>query len=538
MAPLRLFAQGTRTNAASATYQLLQQLQVPVTVTTVREVVEFHPDADSLYSISDALRRWQVDALALEVDKAKLHQLPVPFVAFTTAGGGKFKVVSKVEAEEVLYINDRGKLEKGPRTEFENTWNGVALLAERGTASGEPAYGASRRKEQWANWRIPLFIAALALLAANTIAFGETLSVPLLFTLMLLKGAGVVITGLLLWYELDSSNPALQQVCNGSAATNCAAVLQSGAAKLFNRISWSEIGFGYFAGGFLLLLFGISASAFTALAWLNLLALPYTLFSVWYQWRVARQWCPLCLAVQALLLAEGLAFYFMHWSVAADLSLTLAVLPQFLFAFALPLLLWYFTKPAWLQAGQTRELRRSLARIKYNPEVFGALLTRQKQLVAAPEGLGIILGNPGAANTIIKVCNPYCGPCAKAHPVIEKLLRSNENLRVQIIFTATGDEGDYRAGPVRHLMALQEMGNHALLQQALDDWYGSEEKDYDAFAAKYLVAPELLQGQTPRLAAMHHWCNRMEVLATPTFFVNGYQLPDMFQIEDLEQILL
>ena len=35
---------------------------------------------------------------------------------------------------------------------------------------------------------------------------------------------------------------------------------------------------------------------------INILALPYTIFSVYYQWRVAKQWCVLCLVVQGLLI--------------------------------------------------------------------------------------------------------------------------------------------------------------------------------------------------------------------------------------------
>ncbi|HEY2722735.1 MAG TPA: hypothetical protein VGI82_13465 [Chitinophagaceae bacterium] len=41
------------------------------------------------------------------------------------------------------------------------------------------------------------------------------------------------------------------------------------------------------------------------ISWLNIFALPYTLFSVYYQWKVAKQWCILCLAVQGLLLLGG-----------------------------------------------------------------------------------------------------------------------------------------------------------------------------------------------------------------------------------------
>ena len=66
-------------------------------------------------------------------------------------------------------------------------------------------------------------------------------------------------------------------------------------------------------------------------------------------------------------------------------------------------------------------------RIKYNPQIFEALLLKQKKIEQCTESLGITLGDVSAKNTLIKVCNPYCGPCAKAHPEIEKLLEENKD---------------------------------------------------------------------------------------------------------------
>src|SRR6202000_2271777 len=82
-------------------------------------------------------------------------------------------------------------------------------------------------------------------------------------------------------------------------------VLQSKASHI-GGISWSAIGFTYFTGSLLFQLFAgmINPVALSLLAWINLAALPYVLFSVFYQWRVARQWCVLCLSVQVLLVLQ------------------------------------------------------------------------------------------------------------------------------------------------------------------------------------------------------------------------------------------
>jgi protein-disulfide isomerase len=146
------------------------------------------------------------------------------------------------------------------------------------------------------------------------------------------------------------------------------------------------------------------------------------------------------------------------------------------------------------------------------------------------------MGNPLAANTIIKVCNPYCGPCAKAHSVIEKLIEKDDNLKVQIIFTATDDEKDSKSKSVKHLMALNEKDDKHLIQKALDDWYMADKKDYDLFAAKYVLNGEL-EKQGDKLKAMSAWCDEVKIEFTPTFFINGYQLPEMYKIEEVKYFL-
>ncbi len=166
-----------------------------------------------------------------------------------------------------------------------------------------------------------------------------------------LKLAGVVITVLLLWYEIDKANPVLKQICGMGSQTNCAAVLGSKQAKLFGGVSWSEIGFFYFAGGFISLLVSGANAAYTLqlLAWLNVLALPYTIFSVYYQWRIAKQWCPLCLGVQAVLIAEFVTSVATNSLAAKNidqgvfgffLSTFNYQLSTFL-AFLLPIIAWY-----------------------------------------------------------------------------------------------------------------------------------------------------------------------------------------------------
>lgn len=90
-------------------------------------------------------------------------------------------------------------------------------------------------------------------------------------------------------------------------------------------------------------------------------------------------------------------------------------------------------------------------------------------------------------------------------------------------------------------MAIKENNDEANLKKALDDWYLSEIKNYDAFAAKY--PPDSyrenggLEKQGNKIEAMDKWCKEIDIAFTPTIFINGFQLPGAYSIEDLQYFL-
>ncbi len=526
---------------------LLQQLRVQVTHSSINNALLNHPDYPSLLSITDVLRQWNIASTAIRVDGEKLHEIPVPFIAYTKNSGGSFFTITQTTQQYVSYASRGGGRGKIPLEEFLKNWTGIALLAEAEEKAGEKDFLQKRRMEFLSSLKLPVLI--LTAIGISVFAAYQQFYQPAIFrvfsTIIALKLAGVVITVLLLWYEIDKANPVLKQICGMGSQTNCAAVLGSKQAKLFG-VSWSEIGFFYFAGGFISLLVSGANAAITLqlLAWLNVLALPYTIFSVYYQWRIAKQWCPLCLGVQAILIAEFVT------SVATN-SLTANNIGQGVFefflstinyqlstflAFLLPITAWYLLKPLLLQTEEAKRKKRELLKLKYDNRIFNALLPKQKRLEVFPNGLGIVMGNLNATHTIIKVCNPYCGPCANAHPQIDALLEANSDVKVQIIFTATSGESDTRNKPVKHLLAVAGKNDGGLTKQALDDWYLPAKKDYETFAAKYPMNGELAK-QDAKVEAMNKWCMDTAIAYTPTFFVNGYQLPDIYTVGDLQYFL-
>ncbi|SDP99827.1 Protein-disulfide isomerase [Mucilaginibacter sp. OK268] len=543
----------SKANGPEIALLLTTLLDVKISATTLTKEIEEHPDYPSLLSISDVLNGYGIENMGIKFDTDKFLEIPVPFI--TQLRGKKsttnfFTIVKDFNGDNVRFFDpEKHKWGTLAKESFLKNCSGIALLAEAGGSAGEKDYIKIRRIEKRKNniqYITALSIPAIVLIAGITafMQYGSGVLLPFVFTLLTLAGG---ITGaLLLWYEIDQHNPVLQQICGGGKKANCAAVLQSKASKIAG-VSWSAIGFSYFMGMLLLLLFsgiGNPGVLFTV-AWLNAVASPYILFSVYYQWRIAKQWCLLCLVTQALLALQLITVFAGGWHTLLPFStITPGLIVSVITALAVPFIVTAILIPALQKAKESKRVNTELQKLKHNRQIFAALLQKQKEITENPEGLGITLGNPNAAYKLIKVCNPYCGPCAKAHTPMEELLHNNPEIQVQILFTASNKEGDIQAPPVKHLLAIAEKNRESIVKQALDDWYLAENKNYEAFTSKYPMNGELKQ-QNDKIEAMREWCNKTGIEFTPTFFVSlpetnnekttrYYQLPDVYSVADLK----
>jgi thiol-disulfide isomerase/thioredoxin len=530
-----------------ATIAFLKLLDVKVNSATVDETLQNHPDWPGLLCVSDSFNKWNIPNGAGKIEPNQIGHLPVPFIAYTHDREHPLCIVTKVTDTTIdVYSKNYNKAITKSKEEFLKSWTGIYLIAEPDENSGEKEYEKNKRKA-FINALIPASLFALLLIISffsiynilNNNVSNQVANVTGVYFQYFILLAGVVVTSLLLWYEIDKTNPLLQKVCTGITKGNCNAILTGKQSKLFSWLSWSEVGFFYFSGGLLALLFASSdvTNTISLLGWLNILALPYTVFSVYYQWRVAKQWCVLCLAVQALLVLGGINIIANNYLLSFS-ALSFSFFTKNVLLYLLPILLWYVVKPYILHLQKAKNTKREYLRIKFNTEIFETLLKKQKHISVSTEGLGIDIGNPRANNTLIKVCNPYCGPCAKAHPKIDKLLEEVPNLKVKIIFTTPNLPEQRAYKPVSHLLAINEQSNNeGNIKRALDNWYLTDKKDYERFAIKYPMNG-LLAKQGYKIEAMEKWCNAMKISATPTIFINGYQLPDAYGIEDLQYFLL
>ena len=528
---MNIFSSIARTNAIAVTGQLLKRLNVKFSNGGLQQVLEDHPEYPSLLAISDCLTEWHIPNQAYKIAKEdyNVSELEFPFIAHSQLGGGSFILIELIKDGKVTYSNEKYSHGTMPEDEFLKIWSGIVLHAIADETSEEPNFKENVLKDTFNAIKIPalLIIVLLGILLSlnyETISWG----VGLLLTLKLLGvGTGV----LLLMHSIDANNPWIQNLCSLGDKNNCNAILKSDAAKVTSWLSWSEVGFFYFAGSFITLL--INPASLSIIAWLNVLSLPYTLYSLTYQYR-HKNWCVLCCTVQALLWLEFLTIVF---TVPDPYVLNLT--PQLVLltgvSFLLPVLLWAFIKPFLAQSSQFKPLKQQLKKFKYNSELFEQVLKNQPRFAVPNELMPVVLGNPEAEIVITMVSNPFCGPCAKAHQIIDEWLSYRDDLQLKIIFTTANHDDDGRTKVARHVSALTSLKDPKLVEKALNDWYALNPKKYETWAEKFPIS---FNGEMHQVTERQKaWCEMAEITFTPTILINGYKLPEPYRLEDIKYLL-
>lgn len=544
------------TNGSEVADLTMRLIGAKISKTTLKKEIEEHPDYPGLLSISDVFTSHGIENIALKIDADQLAETSDPFIVQLSIRKEVtfFSVVKEIRNNTVNYFDpEKHDWVLSDKDDFLKKITGVILLVGNGDEIREKDYDekikAERRKRIFRYtgiFCIPILTVALGVFYC--FQNGAGMLFQLIYLLLTLTGCGLGI--LLVWYELDQHNPALNQICSAGKRINCGSVLQSGASRIAG-LTWSSIGLSYFTGLLLLLVFsGLDNNdVLFILSWISILTIPYLIFSIYYQWIIARQWCILCLSVMGILVLQTTIPAFAGWHTISPInSITAGRVIQILVAFIFPLIIINVLITALQKGKAGKENFTSLQKLKNNPHVFSALLKKQKEVSESPENLGIILGNPSARYKIIKVCNPYCGPCSAAHQQMEELLQFNEDLRLQILFTATNEKNDIRTPPVKHILALADKYDEETLKQALDDWYLNDPKNYDVFAAKYPVSEELEQ-QDQKIELMKNWCDKIKIGFTPTFFISMnegdddrsskyFQMPGTYTANDLKYLFL
>jgi len=517
-----------------------------------------HPHKYNLYGLSKMLSDYGIRNAATQIEdrETDLFNIECPFVAHA---GGDFVVVhltptfskgtgenppASEELEGAVHFLRNGKKLTLPVSQFIQSWSGVVLLAETSPDSIEPDYNKHRKKDllHIAQQLIPVLagIFILGMTYINRSLFAD-LGISLLLSVNL---TGIYICYLLVLKQLKIHSRYADKICTLFSQSDCNNVLESDAAKLWGIFGWSEIGLGYFAANIVILLFLPQLMIYLVL--INILPLPFTVWSVWYQKFKAQQWCPLCMIVQVLLWAIfiiNLVFGYIPLPVIASNEAIFSqffnywLMPifnsQFIIVvclYAIPVFALNLLFPKLSEGNQVGQLRQEINSIKASEEVFRTLLTQQPFYETGMSDSQILFGNPDAQLRITILTNPFCNPCAKMHARVANLLKeTKENVCIQYIFSAFNESLEYAN---RCFIAIYMEKGKAAAWQLYSDWFERGKALKEAFFNDLHLdmSNPAIEVEFQKHAS---WKEKTLLRATPAITVNGYKLPDNYKIEDL-----
>jgi uncharacterized membrane protein len=409
--------------------------------------------------------------------------------------------------------------------------------------SGEPMYAESRAKVVVEKW-VRLLILFVILAATGMALYNGTQQYNIFYWLpsLLLLAAGVFVCYHIFKVEkLNAQDSVLvKKFCSGKQASNtCKAVLSSKGAKLFTAISMGDIGMVYFATLFCYLTHALLSGYYTAAmgvyGWCILVALPFSLYSLYYQWKVLKQFCKLCVLIQLLLWAQFI------WLLCILPQVTLFSFSsgpsiQFCLIAALITGLYFFVVRYYAEADKTAKLLQQLRPYNKDMGVFKLLLQREAKLHLNTLGGALLLGSQTAPKQLQVVLSLGCMPCGNMLNSLVKLAdRLADTLCIQL-FVKPEENAPYLW---HSFYTFTTAGQNKEALALLTDWYGvlASEKEPAAQHIQQWRSPMpdnngqvIAQGP---LVLVQDWFNKQDIPYTPLLVYEGHFLPSQYYDMDL-----
>ena len=163
---------------------------------------------------------------------------------------------------------------------------------------------------------------------------------------------------------------------------------------------------------------------------------------------------------------------------------------------------------------------------KKNPVVLRTLMLSQKYYEISLTESSLVFGEKDASIMITAFLSLHCSHCARAFEKIKEILKSEIKTGINIVLITS----DSKILNTLYYLNRQDKQDEAL--DILDRWFNADTYSRSKISETLCipdvddVSGEVGNGNMTLLKA----CN---VIGTPAFFVNGYLLPNQYDIDDI-----
>ncbi len=506
-------------------FQYLEKEDINIDKTEFEYQIQSHPDYPSLLSIADTLSFFNIDNGALRVDVSEIDLLPSRFIALLSEENNNPQLTFIENKNEKYYCTNDKKIIKKTRLELEKLWKNTVLLVEK------PKYEATQTNKNNCSNFLPVL--CFGLLSIMLLQLDSTLQSKLF---LLFPFIGFLFSIAALKDLFGAKSELINNFCNITSSTSCNTIVDSGKWKIFEIVNFSDLSIVFFSSQFLgLLIFLYSGNVITFFAIQQILlfcSVPVIVLSVYFQKFVERKWCPICLAIIAVVLLE---LVYLIILIRPDFNFSLNSIIRLVFLFSSILMIWFGLKKLLIKQKVLKEFQIKANRFIRNYTNFkNTLLTKEKTEFPF---IPIILGNPESKTHITMITNPFCGHCKGAHEILDKIIeKKGQDLQIKIIIkTDLSNESDENKLFFQNLMGVYFENGALAFGEVLRNWF--ENKN----VKNWLKIHQIEKINIPKIEAIinthANWCMTNDFSFTPTIFVNGYQFPDSFERDNLPNFI-
>ncbi|MEO8933880.1 MAG: vitamin K epoxide reductase family protein [Xanthomarina sp.] len=506
------------------TEALLSKHKIRIDTQELDFQIESHPSYPSLHAVTGVLSHFNIDHLAIRVpvDKEALEQLPSSFIAqIKIKDTTDFALILK-KGENYKVILSSKEDKTISKATFLEQFTGIVVAVEKDETN-------SIHQKTTINFQKPFFIIALILLGVLFFKSSPSLNASVYFILSIV---GAAISYLIVQHDLGLSSKIIDRICSQeSKTTNCNAVLNSKGATIYKNIKLSDVSIIYFASlSMSSLLLSMTNSYLNLLYLISLVALPIVIYSFYYQIKISKTWCVLCLGVATILILQASIFFFTNFEFSM-LNFESLLLIGFSFILVFPS--WLFISSKLKQEQAFKSLKISSNKIKRNFDLFNTLLEKSITLnTVITDASEITLGNKNAPLNITVITNPFCGHCKDVHNLMESIVKKHHNiLSVTIRFNinTSNVQSDgvlvssrllelfHTEGEQKCFEAMHDIYNNAVAKSWIDKW--GKRTNSNAYI--------------PILESEYNWCLDNNINFTPEILINGKSFPMAYDRSDL-----
>ena len=502
-------------NTSEVLYHYLRALHVKVSTMTVHRLLDT-PLGNSMRDISDALDSLHVSNAAYQLPKEYLDELEAPCIVIMNDNDSPFCLIEKIEETHItLSHSQRLRVSK---QQFLQKWTGTVLVGEVTESTIQEKNCKLKDIAMWIQ-RHQLLLAGIIAILLILYSTKRNYSTGISLYLVTLC-TGLLISSAILYKETANSR-FLHRFCHIGKTIDCNEVLHSKGSHIIG-MGLGELSLLYFSA--LLLFTLICPHEFYCISIIcSIIAIGFTLYSVIYQLFIIRKGCMLCMLINLIVWSSCVILYIQKGQFNKEFSLSAMLSFTAIACICLT---------GWLQIKALLKIKEEGKQFKVqfsnllDPDNFQKLLFAETQ-IGAMVNKEIALHNQISSTTqLMIVTNPNCKNCARIHSHIKEIA-SNVSISLVLLTFPKDGIGEKVA---KTIIAAYRTDGWEKAITALEEWYKNHKiKGIDKYA---ITAEEQRIWKQQQI-----YCSQQHISQTPSMIIDGYYVPEFYQLKELKYVL-